>query len=78
MDTDRYTIAAIDAIDKSGRPIDVLINNAGVLHEKPLLQLTNAQIADSIAFHITGPLRSSTPSCRTGVSPPATTRIPAR
>jgi NAD(P)-dependent dehydrogenase (short-subunit alcohol dehydrogenase family) len=34
-----------------------LINNAGVLHEKPLLELTDAEIADSIAVHLTGPIR---------------------
>src|SRR4051794_6584231 len=49
--------AAIKTIDKSGRSIDVLVNNAGVLHEKPLLELTDAEIADSIAVHVTGPIR---------------------
>jgi NAD(P)-dependent dehydrogenase (short-subunit alcohol dehydrogenase family) len=49
--------AAIKEIDKSGRPVDVLINNAGVLHEKPLLELTEAEVADTIAVHLTGPLR---------------------
>ena len=42
---------------QSGRQLDILVNNAGVLHEKPLLELTDAQIADSIAVHLTGPLR---------------------
>jgi NAD(P)-dependent dehydrogenase (short-subunit alcohol dehydrogenase family) len=28
-----------------------------VLHEKPILELTDAEIADSIAVHLTGPLR---------------------
>jgi NAD(P)-dependent dehydrogenase (short-subunit alcohol dehydrogenase family) len=49
--------AAIDEIDKSGRQVDTLVNNAGVLHEKPLLELTDAEIGDSIAVHLTGPLR---------------------
>ena len=49
--------AAINDIHKSGRSVDVLVNNAGVLHEKPLLELTDAEIADSIAVHLTGPLR---------------------
>jgi NAD(P)-dependent dehydrogenase (short-subunit alcohol dehydrogenase family) len=52
--------AAIDAalknIDKSGRQVDVLVNNAGVLQERPILELTNAEIGDSIAAHLTGPL----------------------
>ncbi len=48
---------SIDAIASSGRSIDVVINNAGVLHEKPLLSLTDAEIADSIAVHMTGPVR---------------------
>ena len=49
--------AAINVIAQSGRPLDILINNAGVLHEEPLLELTDAQIAESIAVHLTGPLR---------------------
>ena len=49
--------AAINDIAQSGRQLDILVNNAGVLHEKPLLELTDAQIADSIAVHLTGPLR---------------------
>jgi len=53
--------AAIDAalrnIEKSGRQVDILVNNAGVLHEKPILDLTDAEIGDSIAAHLTGPLR---------------------
>jgi NAD(P)-dependent dehydrogenase (short-subunit alcohol dehydrogenase family) len=49
--------AAIDELGRSGRPVDVLVNNAGVLHEKPMLDLTDAEIADSIAVHLTGPLR---------------------
>ena len=49
--------AAINDIHTSGRSVDVLVNNAGVLHEKPLLELTDAEIADSIAVHLTGPIR---------------------
>ena len=49
--------AAIRAIQKSGRQLDMLVNNAGVLHEKPLLELTDEEIADSIAVHLAGPLR---------------------
>jgi NAD(P)-dependent dehydrogenase (short-subunit alcohol dehydrogenase family) len=49
--------AAINDIAQSGRQLDILVNNAGVLHEKPLLELTDAQVADSIAVHLTGPLR---------------------
>ncbi len=49
--------AAINDIHKSGRSVDVLVNNAGVLHEKPLLELTDAEVADSIGVHLTGPIR---------------------
>jgi len=49
--------AAVRGILESGREIDVLVNNAGVLHEKPLLELTDAEIAESIAVHLTGPIR---------------------
>lgn len=48
---------ALSQIQASGRHIDVLVNNAGVLHEKPLLELTDAEISDSIAVHLAGPLR---------------------
>jgi NAD(P)-dependent dehydrogenase (short-subunit alcohol dehydrogenase family) len=37
--------------------VDVLVNNAGVLHEKLLLEMTDPEIADSVAVHLTGPLR---------------------
>src|SRR5690349_1704827 len=46
--------AALSKIDEPGRHVDVLINNAGVLHEKPLLELTDAEIGDSIAVHLAG------------------------
>lgn len=42
---------------RSGRAVDVLVNNAGVLHEKPLLELTEEEISESIAVHVTGPMR---------------------
>ena len=48
--------AAISAIEKSGRHVDALVNNAGVLHERPLLHLTDAEINESIAVHLAGPL----------------------
>jgi NAD(P)-dependent dehydrogenase (short-subunit alcohol dehydrogenase family) len=49
--------AALRKIEKSGRQVDILVNNAGVLHEKPILELTDAEIGDSIAVHLAGPLR---------------------
>ena len=56
--SDASTIdAAIDRINQSRRQVDVLVNNAGVLHETALLELTDAEIAESIAVHLTGPLR---------------------
>lgn len=48
---------AANEIEKAGRSVDVLVNNAGVLHEKPLLELTNNEIAESIAVHLNGPIR---------------------
>ncbi len=36
--------AALSDIDKSGRHVEILVNNAGVLHEKSILGLTDAQI----------------------------------
>jgi len=49
--------AALSDIEKSGRQVDILLNNAGVLHEKRILELTDAEIGDSIAVHLAGPLR---------------------
>lgn len=49
--------SALDEIGKSGRHVDALVNNAGVLHEKPILELTDAEMAESLAVHLTGPLR---------------------
>src|SRR5436190_1026214 len=49
--------AAISDIEKSGHSVDVLINNAGVLHERPVLELSDEEIAESIAVHVTGPIR---------------------
>lgn len=49
--------AAINDLRNSGRQIDALVNNAGILHEKPLLELTDSEITDSIAVHLSGPLR---------------------
>lgn len=48
---------SIGAIERSGQRVDVLINNAGVLLEKPLLEHTDAEIDESVAVHLTGPLR---------------------
>lgn len=49
--------AAIADLTTLGRQIDVLVNNAGVFSDKPLLELTDVQIAESLAVHLTGPLR---------------------
>lgn len=49
--------ATIDSVHTSGRSIDVLINNAGIIHEKPVLSLTDGEIAGSLAVHLTGPIR---------------------
>jgi NAD(P)-dependent dehydrogenase (short-subunit alcohol dehydrogenase family) len=49
--------AAINYIAEAGHRVDVLVNNAGVLHDEPLLQLTDAQVAESIDVHLTGPFR---------------------
>jgi NAD(P)-dependent dehydrogenase (short-subunit alcohol dehydrogenase family) len=57
LDSPAAIDAAVDGIDQSARHVDVLVNNAGVLHEKPLIELTDGEIAESIAAHLTGPLR---------------------
>ena len=56
--TDPTTIdAVIVDIGKSGGAVHVLVNNAGVLHDGPLLDLTDAEIAESVAVHLTAPVR---------------------
>lgn len=47
---------ALKGIDKLGYRVDILVNNAGVLYVKPILELSDAEIGDSIASHIAGPL----------------------
>ena len=49
--------AAVHQMASAGQTVDVLVNNAGVLHEKTLLELTDAQICETLAVHLTGPLR---------------------
>lgn len=49
--------AAVANVASAGRSVDVLVNNAGVMHEKPVLELTDEEIAQSIAVHLTGPIR---------------------
>jgi NAD(P)-dependent dehydrogenase (short-subunit alcohol dehydrogenase family) len=46
----------LKGITVNGVRIDILVNNAGVLYNKPILELTDDQIAESIAVHLTGPL----------------------
>ncbi len=49
--------AAVRTVLQRGEGLDLLINNAGVLYGGRALDLTDAQIAASIAAHLTGPLR---------------------
>ena len=49
--------SAVKEIADSGFKPDVLINNAGVLHQKPLLEMTDEEITESFAVHLTGPIR---------------------
>jgi NAD(P)-dependent dehydrogenase (short-subunit alcohol dehydrogenase family) len=55
--TDPATLdIALNRITGHGGRIDILVNNAGVLYNEPILDLTDDQIAESIAVHLTGPL----------------------
>lgn len=49
--------AAVATLARDGVAIDALVNNAGVLHQVTLFELSDADIADSLAVHVTGPLR---------------------
>lgn len=56
--TDAASIdSAINSIEKYAARVDALVNNAGILHENPILELTDDEISDSIAVHLAGPLR---------------------
>jgi NAD(P)-dependent dehydrogenase (short-subunit alcohol dehydrogenase family) len=61
MELDLNVVGSMDAamggIGRDGGGVDVLVNNAGVLDEKAILDLTDAEIAGSVAVHLTGPLR---------------------
>ncbi|MGH8597271.1 MAG: SDR family NAD(P)-dependent oxidoreductase [Gammaproteobacteria bacterium] len=48
---------ALATLNSDGSTIDALINNAGVLHEGDLMMLTDAEIEESVAVHLLGPLR---------------------
>ena len=47
---------SLNQLENQGVHVDVLINNAGVLDEVLLLQLTQMHIEAAIATHLTGPL----------------------
>lgn len=49
--------SAVKEMSESGFSPDVLINNAGILHEKSLLEMTDAEISESFAVHMKGPVR---------------------
>jgi NAD(P)-dependent dehydrogenase (short-subunit alcohol dehydrogenase family) len=57
LETTATIDAAVEDIEASGNGVDVLVNNAGVLHEKPALELGDGEIAESVAVHLIGPLR---------------------
>jgi NAD(P)-dependent dehydrogenase (short-subunit alcohol dehydrogenase family) len=48
---------AIRDLEANGVIIDALINNAGILNDGRILELSDNDIANTIAVHITGPLR---------------------
>ena len=53
---------AVNTLAARGFRVDALVNNAGVLYESPLLELTDKQIEDSIATHRTDPAHPGTGS----------------
>lgn len=46
----------VHRVEDEAGPIDVLVNNAGLLHAGPLWELTAAQLADQLALNLTVPL----------------------
>jgi len=49
--------ATVEELVARNITVDVLVNNAGVLPEGNLFELSDEEIADSVAVHVTGPLR---------------------
>ncbi|MEW4491027.1 SDR family NAD(P)-dependent oxidoreductase [Thalassoglobus sp. JC818] len=49
--------SAVNRVQGAGYPISALVNNAGVYHDRPLLELTDAETAESLSVHLTGPIR---------------------
>jgi len=64
-DTDCKVIAAdlmdsadiVQLIERAGETIDVLVNNAGLLHAKPFLELTDAEIEDMLNLNLIAIMR---------------------
>ncbi len=48
---------AVASLTSRGIIVDILVNNAGVLPKGTLFELSEKEIADSLAVHVTGPLR---------------------
>jgi NAD(P)-dependent dehydrogenase (short-subunit alcohol dehydrogenase family) len=49
--------AALAELQRNRIDVDVLINNAGVLSHRKLLELSDDDVAESFAVHVHGPLR---------------------
>jgi NAD(P)-dependent dehydrogenase (short-subunit alcohol dehydrogenase family) len=47
---------SVEAMAAQAGDVDVLLNNAGILHVGPLLEMDNAQIADLVHTNLLGPI----------------------
>ena len=53
---DQADPASVEALARAAEPVDVLLNNAGVLHVGPFLEMTPDAIERLIATNLTGPV----------------------
>ena len=57
-------IAAVDQIEKDHGPIDILINNAGIIKRTPLLEMTLEDFEEVIKIDLTGVFTMTRPVAR--------------
>ena len=53
---DQADPASVEALARAAEPVDVLLNNAGILHLGPFLEMSREAIERMIATNLTGPI----------------------
>ena len=53
---DQADPASVEALARAAEPVDVLLNNAGILHLGPFLEMSREAVERMIATNLTGPI----------------------